>query len=273
MTLPFAPTPALQTWLLDHELRDRVHHADALDLLALLPDGSVRMVFIDPPYGNNNGVDDLAAARARDKVKGGRQRGEIEAIANDGREEWRSLMTAVLPQIFRVLQPDGALCCCVVGGGADDDEEMSSYAELDMLIRRYGRFDHAVVWDKSKRGNGMGWRYRRNYEFIMVAHKRGGKLAWNEKRGARPNVVYHAPTKNQFHPTEKPVTLVEEFILNHTVAGDTVLDCFCGSGTTGVAAAQLGRKYILVDLAAHHVATARKRIADGITQTLFADIA
>lgn len=249
---------------------DRIHHADALRLLRSLPDNSVRMVFIDPPYGNNNGVDDLAAARARNKVKGGRQRGTIEAIANDGRGEWRNLMIAVLPQVFRVLKNDGAVCCCVGGGGADDSEEMSSYAELDMLMRRYGRFDHAVVWDKSKRGNGMGWRYRRNYEFVMVGHKRGGKLSWNESRGARPNVVYHAPTKNQHHPTEKPVSLVEEFILNHTVEGDTVLDCFCGSGTTGVSAAQHNRRYILADLAGHHVAKSRKRIADGITADMFA---
>jgi site-specific DNA-methyltransferase (adenine-specific) len=153
---------------------------------------------------------------------------------------------------------------CMSGGGSE-----LTFANFMLWTDQIMKFFHAVVWDKSKRGNGMGWRYRRNYEFIVVAHKRGGSLAWNEERGARPNVVYHAPTKNQHHPTEKPVSLVEEFILNHTVEGDTVLDCFCGSGTTGVAAAQLGRKYILADLAAHHVATARKRIADGVTQSLW----
>ena len=261
-------TPLLQRYLLDHLLMNRVTCIPALDLLALLPDASVRLVFIDPPYGNNNGVDDLAAARARDKVAGGRQRGEIEAIANDDRQSWERLMKAVLPEINRVLMPDGAACMCMSGGGSE-----LTFAQFMLWTDEYMRFFHAVVWDKSKRGNGMGWRYRRNYEFIVVGHKRGGSLSWNEERGARPNVLYHAPTKNQHHPTEKPVSLVEEFILNHTVEGDTVLDCFCGSGTTGVAAAQNNRNYILADLAAHHVATARKRIVDGITVNMFAGVA
>jgi site-specific DNA-methyltransferase (adenine-specific) len=242
-----------------------VYNASAVDLLLGLPDKSIRLVFIDPPYGNNNGVDDLAAARARDKVKGGRQSGEIEAIANDDRTSWETLMQSVLPQLNRVLMDDGACCICVNGGGVE-----LTFAHLMLWVEQHMKFFHAVVWDKSKRGNGMGWRYRRNYEFVMVAHKRGGRLAWNETRGARPNVVNYAPTTNQFHPTEKPVGLVEEFILNHTNAGDTVLDCFCGSGTTGVAAVRTGRNYILADLAAHHVVTAQKRLADGVTVDMFA---
>lgn len=246
-----------------------IYNVDALELLKGLPDESVDLVWIDPPYGNNNGVGDLAAARAADRVRGGRQRGAIEAIANDDYDSWRVLMHAVLPEINRVLKPVGALCCCTGGGGPT-----TTFSALTNWLNEYLTFFHACIWDKSvKRGNGMGWRYRRNYEFVMVAHKLGGKLAWNEERGARPNVLYHAMPRNKMHENEKPVALVEEFILNHTQPGDLVVDCFCGSGTTGVAAAQNGRDWLLGDLALSHVNTAAKRLSMGVTNTMFLETA
>lgn len=242
-----------------------VVHTDALTLLAGLPDSAVDLIWIDPPYGNNNGVGDLAAARAADHVKGGRQHGEIEAIANDDYESWKALMLAVLPEMNRVLKPVGALCCCAAGGGGRN----TGFAHLSIWIDTYLEFFQAIVWDKSvKRGNGMGWRYRRNYEFVMVGYKRGGKLAWNESRGARPNVLNHAMPRNKLHENEKPVSLVEEFVLNHTQPGDLVVDCFCGSGTTAVAAAQNGRNWLLCDLAQKHAATANTRILNGVTLSI-----
>jgi site-specific DNA-methyltransferase (adenine-specific) len=237
---------------------NKVYNCDALTLLKALPDASVDLVFIDPPYGNNNGVDDLAAARARDKVKGGRQRGEILAIANDGEMDWKALMPPVLKEINRVLNPVGCCCCCI-GGGGGASGNMSTYAQLDQWLHQYHEFFNAVIWDKSKRGNGMGWRYRRNYEFVMVSHKRGGKLAWNDNRPAQPNVINFAPTKNEHHPTEKPLELVKFFILNHTQPGAVVLDCFAGSGTTGLACLELGRDYILADIEPKHCTTAISR--------------
>lgn len=240
---------------------NRVYNCDALTLLRAMPSNSVDLVFIDPPYGNNNGVDDLAGARARDKVKGGRQRGEITIIVNDDYDSWKDLMFALLPEINRVMKTEAACCCMASGGG----RSAAAFAEVAMWINQFHTFFHAVVWDKSARGFGMGWRYRRNYEFVMVSHKRGGKLAWNEARKAQPNVINFHPTDNALHPTQKPVTLVEWFIENHTTPGQLVVDCFAGSGTTGVAARNLKRKYILSDLDAGHVDTMRKRLDHAYT--------
>ena len=51
------------------------------------------------------------------------------------------------------------------------------------------QFFHAVIWDKG--GLGMGWRYRRNYEMVMIAHRRGGRLKWetDRKDAVTANVV------------------------------------------------------------------------------------
>jgi site-specific DNA-methyltransferase (adenine-specific) len=247
---------------------NHVYNVDALSLLRALPTGSVDMVFIDPPYGNNNGVDDLAGARARDKVRGGRQRGELDVIANDTPESWEALIKAVLPEINRVLKPESACCCMASGGGPS----AAAFAEIAMWINQHHTFFHAVVWDKSKRGNGMGWRYRRNYEFIMVSHKRGGKLRWNEERGAQPNVIYFPPTPNELHVTQKPVEMIEWFIRNHTYRGDVVVDCFMGSGTTCVAAKKIGRLYIGCDVLAKNVTIAQRRLSEPQTVDMFAAI-
>lgn len=164
---------------------NRVYNVDALTLLKALPDGSVDAVITDPPYGNNNGVGDLAAARAKNRVKGGRQSGDITPIVNDDYESWQRLMLDLLPEINRVLKPVGVSCLCVGGGGVH-----THFARMALWIEEYHSFFHAVVWDKSARGYGLGWRYRRNYEFIMVSHKKGGRLSWNESRPAMPNVIY-----------------------------------------------------------------------------------
>lgn len=235
---------------------DTVTCSDALEFLRTLPDGSVDMVWIDPPYGNSNGVDDLAASRARDRVRGGRQAGAIVPIANDGESDWQALIPPVLIEINRILKSEASCCCCIAGGGPG-----VLFAQLAGWIDTYHAFDQAVVWDKSARGNGMGWRYRRNYEFVMVSHKKGGKLAWNEERGARPNVIRAMPTRNEFHPTEKPLALVDEFILNHTQPGDLVVDCFAGSGTTGVSAQRLGRHYLLNEISPDYIPTIYRRLS------------
>ena len=208
---------------------DTIACADALDYLAALPDKSVDMVFTDPPYGNNNGVDDLAAARARDKVRGGRQRGDIPAIANDDRQSWEMLMPRVFAEFARVLKPEASCCCCCGGGGPSP-----VFASISQWMDSYMTFFHAVVWDKSGRGDGLGWRYRRNYEFVMVAHPKNGKLAWNDTRPPMANVLRDAPVPNVYHPTQKPLSqsrYEESSLLNNAIC--SVVDSCAASWNSG----------------------------------------
>jgi site-specific DNA-methyltransferase (adenine-specific) len=128
------------------------------------------------------------------------------------------------------------------------------------------KFFHAVVWDKSARGNGLGWRYRRNYEFVMVAHRASGKLLWADEAVAIPNIFRTPPVPNDDHPTTKPVALVEHFLKAHSSFGATVLDPFMGSGTTGVAAVKNGRKFVGIEIDPRHFETACKRIERAYAQ-------
>lgn len=71
------------------------------------------------------------------------------------------------------------------------------------------------------------------------------------------------------HPTQKPLPLMERLILTYTHTGDLILDPFCGSGSTGAAARNCGRRYLLGDSDAKWVQTARERLALPFTPTLF----
>jgi site-specific DNA-methyltransferase (adenine-specific) len=95
-------------------------------------------------------------------------------------------------------------------------------------------------------------------------------LAGKEKaaRGKTPtDVWWHTivPTNSREktgYPTQKPLGVLERIIKVHTEPGDTVLDFFAGSGTTGEAAARLGRGFVLVDQHPEAIATMRRRLRE-----------
>ena len=235
-----------------------IYHGDALSAMREMEPESVRMIWTDPPYGHGNLDGDLASARVG--VKGGRKKGAI-SIANDRKQDWEPLMVGFLEEAERVLHPDCCCCCCCCGGGGGPTP---AFARLALWIDARLEFFHAVVWDKSGRGNGLGWRYRRNYEFVMVAHRKGGKLSWSDEKRAVPNIVRTQPVRNELHPTTKPVGLVSQFVEWHTSPGDLVLDPFMGSGTTLVAAKGLGRKAIGIELEERYCEIAAQRCAQDV---------
>lgn len=186
----------------------------------------------------------------------------VKAIANDSADAMREVVGEALKLSTPLLKRDECCCCCCCSGGGGPNV---TFAWLAHRLDSEGlQFFHAVVWDKSGRGNGLGWRFRRNYEFVMVAHRNGGKLAWSDQDAATPNIVFVQPTDNVFHPTEKPVVLVSYFIELTTGEGDLILDPFMGSGTTLRAAKDLGRRAIGIELEERYCETAANRLAQGV---------
>lgn len=124
------------------------------------------------------------------------------------------------------------------------------------------QFFHSVIWDKIN--PGLGWRYRRQHEMLMVAHRADGKLLWADDKRASPNIYAQMPPRVRVHPNEKPEALTAHFVALHTIPGQVVLDPFMGSGTTGVVAARRGRKFIGVELDPGHFETACRRISGAL---------
>ena len=238
-----------------------IYNVDCREVLPLLEAGSVRAVWTDPPYGHGNHNGDLQEARVRDGVKGARKR-PPEPIANDGHVEMREVVDSALALCVPLLTPDCCCCCCCCCGGGGPKPTFAWTAQrmdADGL-----KFFHAVIWDKSDRGNGMGWRFRRNYEFVMVAHRASGKLAWANDALAVPNIIRMAPPLKRLHPNEKPVELVRQFLAWTTSDGDTILDPFLGSGTTLRACKDLGRRGIGIEIEERYCEIAARRLEQGV---------
>jgi site-specific DNA-methyltransferase (adenine-specific) len=227
---------------------------DCLNVMGSLADGSVDMIWTDPPYGHSNHDGDLNS-RLNDHR-------EIESkpIANDDADGMRRVVDGMLTEAARVLSPDCCCCCCCCGGGP-----RPTFAWVADRMDRAGlTFFHSVIWDK--KNPGLGWRYRRQHEMVMVAHRTSGKLLWANDNIAARNIFSMMPPRDRVHPNEKPVGLVEHFISLHTIPGQLVLDPFMGSGTTGVACAQMGRAFIGVELDPDHFETACRRVEQAYAQ-------
>jgi site-specific DNA-methyltransferase (adenine-specific) len=103
------------------------------------------------------------------------------------------------------------------------------------------RFWKPLVWDK--RTIGMGYHYRARYEFILFFEKGKRRLA---DLGI-PDVI-SVPRIHRGYPAEKPAAVSEILISQSSQPGNVVADPFMGSGSVGVAAARLGRRFIGTDL-------------------------
>jgi len=242
-----------------------IYCGDATTILPLLPNKSIDMIFTDPPYGhNNNNNGDLIsrweAALGRGDYIPDR---DNRPIANDGKEA-EELAEHLFSQAPRILKEEGCCCCCCCGGGGPDP----MFARWSLMVDKYLTFKQMVVWDKGPMG--MGWHYRRSYETVLVGHK-GSKCKWYDDSDKVENIIRPGdygikkiiPSKKD-HPTLKPYQLPAHFIRLHSLLGDIILDPFLGSGTTALAAKELGRKFIGIEISEEYCALAVKRLRQGV---------
>ena len=204
----------------------RILCGDCSELLRDLDPNSVDLVVTDPPY----------IARYRDRS--GR------TIANDDRGAW---LYPAFAEVYRVLKV-GRFCASFYGW---------PHVEKFMAVWRLVGFRPVghVVWRK---------RYPSSRRFLGYCHEQAFLLAKGEPVvPADPirDVLDWQYTGNALHPTQKPVSALTPIIGAFSRRGELVLDPFCGSGSTLVAAASLSRGYLGIDIDAEHCETARTRLA------------
>ena len=228
---------------------------DCLEVMETLTNGSVDMIWTDPPYGHSNHDGDLNS-RLNDHR-------EIASkpIANDDADGMRRVVDGMLHEAARVLSPDCCCCCCCCCGGGP----RPTFAWVADRMDRDGlSFFHSVIWDK--KNPGLGWRYRRQHEMVMVAHRSGGRLLWADDSIAARNIFAMMPPRERLHPNEKPVGMVKHFIGLHSAVGQAVLDPFMGSGTTLVACQKLGRHGIGIEIDPDYFEVACRRVEEASRQ-------
>jgi DNA modification methylase len=190
------------------------------------------MCFCDPPYNVNY-------ANAADQKK----RGKNRPILNDALgEQFGELLYDACVNILTVTK--GAVYICM------------SSSELDVLQKAFraagGHWSTFVIWAKNTFTLGRS-DYQRQYEPILYGWKDGVDHYWCGARDQGDVWFIDKPSKNDLHPTMKPVELVERAIRNSSKSRDTVLDPFGGSGTTLIAAERAGRQARLIELDPRYV--------------------
>lgn len=123
------------------------------------------------------------------------------------------------------------------------------------------RLHNWLVWDK--RTATANRYYMKNLEFIFFGFK-GDAIQLNNCSSKQ--LIYCPQVDETTHPTEKPVPLMEHYIRNSSQLGQTVFDPFMGSGTTGVAALNLGRKFIGIERDPKYFDIACRRIEMAVKQ-------
>lgn len=218
---------------------------DCLEVLPTL--GRVSHIIGDPPY-----EDELHKAIGRIRRNDGREM--IQDLGFEGVNASRGSIAAACVEIC-----DGWLILFTLAEGVR--------AWRDDIQAAGGKWDTTLAWikpDASPRFNGQG--AARGFENAVTAWCGKGYRRWNGggKRGVYTHLVNFQ--RQGEHPTEKPIPLMSEIVLDYTEPGDLICDPFCGSGSTGVAAVKTGRRFVGIEQNERWFDLSRKRISDALKQ-------
>lgn len=249
-----------------YSINDNVflYHGDSLILLKQIPDSSVDLFFADPPYFlSNDGV----------TCKGGKMvsvnKGDWDKLDGLTVNEFNYLF---LKEAKRIIKPTGSIW---VSGTMHNIYSIGYQMQLLEL-----RILNNITWQKTNPPPNLSCKmFTHSTETLLWAAKdKKSKYTFNydlmkeENDGKQMKDVWsYSLTKKSEkkfgkHPTQKPLDLMRRIIRAASNPGDVVLDPFMGSGTTGVAAVELNRKFVGIDIEHEYVELAIKRIDNALSQ-------
>lgn len=255
----------------------RLYHGDVVETLQSLPEGSVDLIFADPPYNLSNDGFTCYAGKRASVNKGGWDRSRGVDADFDFHYKW-------LAACRRVLKDNGALWV----SGTYHSIHMCGYA----LQKQGWHLLNEICWYKPNAAPHLACRmFAASHETLLWARKtKNAKHKFHYdlmKASEWPGDFMKKPDKQMRsvwaigtskasekkhgkHPTQKPESLLERIVLACSDKGDVVLDPFCGSATTGVAALRHNRNFAGVDSEKSYlVDLAVKRLEDAMRESDF----
>lgn len=249
---------SLEPWI------DTIIEGNCIDVLPSLPADSVDLIFADPPYNLQ-----LQGDLWRPNVS------KVDGVTEDwdkfeSLEAYDDFTRRWLSECRRVLKPTGTLW--VIGSYHNIYRVGSILQDLGYWIL------NDIVWVKSNpMPNFRGVRFTNAHETLLWAQKEpGAKYTFNYRAMKALNDDLQMRSDwflpictgkerlkedgKKAHPTQKPEALLYRVLLATTEPGDTVLDPFFGTGTTGAMAKKLQRHYIGIELESNYIRVARKRL-------------
>jgi site-specific DNA-methyltransferase (adenine-specific) len=267
---------------------NRIVHGECLDVLRTIPDASVDLVYLDPPFntGRTQRRERLRTVHDdngdRTGFAGRRYRTEKlqrDAGFNDTFDDYLAFLEPRLREAHRVLAPTGSLYFHI-------DYREVHYCKI-LLDEIFGRtsFINEIIWAYDY-GARTTKRWPAKHDNILFFAKDPEKYHFDvsevdripymapELVGEEKAAAGKLPTDTWWHtivsptgkeklgyPTQKPIGILRRIIRASAPKGGVVLDFFAGSGTTGAAAIEHGAKFILIDQSEAAIETMRRRFA------------
>jgi site-specific DNA-methyltransferase (adenine-specific) len=273
-------------------MENYLYQGDNLGVLKSIPDSSIQLIYIDPPF--NTGRSQQRSKTTTKRSESGNRIGfkgqryetvkDIVLSYDDRFSNYWDFLEPRLEQAFRVLKPTGTFYLHL-------DYREAHYAKV-LLDALFGPecFLNEIIWSYDYGGKSKS-RWPAKHDTILVYVKdpenyyfdsesvdrepyMAPGLVTPEKiaKGKLPtDVWWHtivSPTGKEKtgYPTQKPVGILRRIIQASSKQGDTVLDFFAGSGTTGFVANELGRKFILIDQNPESIEVIKGRLPAGSFQ-------
>lgn len=267
---------------------NQIYEGDNLPILKSIPSESVQLIYIDPPF--NTGRTQTRGSTTTTRTDSGNRVGfkgkrydvvrETVLSYDDEFEDFWSFLEPRLEEAWRLLNETGTLYLHL-------DYREAHYAKV-LLDALFGRecFLNEIIWAYDYGGKSKN-KWPSKHDTILVYVKNPAKYFFNStevdrepymapglvtpekvEKGKLPtDVWWHtivSPTGKEKtgYPTQKPKGILRRVIQASSEPGDLVLDFFAGSGTTGAVAAELGRKFILIDQNPESIGVISKRLND-----------
>ena len=216
------------------------------------------MIFADPPYFLSNGGISVSSGKVVCVDKGGWDKAPTAEYIDEFNRRW---LTACKDK----LKDNGTIW---ISG-----THHNIFSVADQLSELGFKILNVVTWNKTDPPDNVSHRvFKHSAEYIIWAkkskraqHRYNYELMRQLNDGKQMTDVWRMPAVAKWekscgkHPTQKPLSLLSRIIMASTKEGDWVLDPFNGSGTTGVAASLLGRKYLGIDMDSGYLELASKR--------------
>ena len=234
-----------------------------IEMQKLIDDGvQVDLILTDPPYN----VSKLNDTRDRSKMGSPIMRRkkplnyDFGAWDNMERQEFLDFTNDWYNLCVQLLRDGGTM----ISFFSKEDVNF-----LGWIGKEYGMRTRTIfTWHKTNPVPSF-WKvnYLSSCEYVWIGSK--GETAWtfNFKQQKEMHNFFETPNKSSYgvtkHPTEKPLNMIEHLLEIHSNPNDLVLDCFMGSGTTGVACRNLNRDFIGIEMDTDYFEMAKNRINDG----------
>lgn len=220
-------------------------HGDCLERMKEIPDGSIDMVMTDPPYEISDSGGGMMANENRKFLR------QINSLELCKGFDIVSFLDSCTP-LFKNKQ----YWCGVFFCSLKQIHYYLNYAIENNL--QYG----LGVWYKTNPTPLCHNKYLNDLEYWIYIKGSKSRIMgdYSTKSLAYLSKINITDKKIYGHPTIKPLDLIEKFLINHTIEGNTILDPFMGSGSTGVSCKNLNRNFIGIELDETYFNIAKERI-------------